>query len=404
MDLSKRAVEVQASPIRKLMPYAETAKGKGIKIYHLNIGQPDIETPQVMIDVYRNYTDKVLAYGPSQGLLEYRKNLVNYYSRCDIDISTDEIIVTTAGSEAIIFAMMAICDPGDEIIIPEPFYTNYNGFATMVGAKIVPLTTYAEKGFALPPNEKIEQMISMKTKAIMLCNPGNPTGAVYSKHDLDRIAQLAIKHDIFVITDEVYREFVYDEEKHTSILTLDYISDRTIMVDSVSKRYSACGARIGCLISKNKDIIASVLKFAQARLCPPTLEQKAASAAAKLQEEYFEPTMNEYKKRRDIVFDKLQTMKGVICHKPHGAFYVIAKLTAIDDAEDFAKWMLAEFSYNNETVMFAPAEGFYATKGMGKNEIRIAYILNETDLEKAMDILTIGLEKYVALKGSKLDK
>lgn len=400
MKLSKRAVEVQASPIRKLMPFANAAKDKGVKIYHLNIGQPDIETPQVMIDVYRNYADKVLAYGPSQGLLEYRQNLVEYYARYDIKISVDDIIVTTAGSEAIIFAMMAICDLGDEIIIPEPFYTNYNGFATMAGAKIAPLTTHAEQGFALPQNDEIEKLINLNTKAIMLCNPGNPTGAVYSKEDLARVAQLAIKHDLFVIADEVYREFVYDGLSHTSLLNLDFISNRAIVVDSISKRYSACGARIGCMISKNEELMASVLKFAQARLCPPTIEQMAASAATKLQEEYFQPTLAEYKKRRDIVFNELQKMPGVICRKPKGAFYVIAKLTAIEDAEDFAKWMLTEYNENNETVMFAPAEGFYATSGMGKNEIRIAYILNENDLYTAMELLRKGLEKYVTINSN----
>lgn len=397
MKLSKRAVEVQASPIRKLMPFADEAKAKGVKIYHLNIGQPDIETPQVMIDVYRNYQDKVLAYGPSQGLLEYRQNLVDYYSRYDIHISTDDIIVTTAGSEAIIFAMMAICDAGDEIIIPEPFYTNYNGFAKMAGAKITPLTTHAEQEFALPPNKEIEKLINVNTKAIMLCNPGNPTGAVYSKQDLERIAQLAIKHDIFVIADEVYREFVYDGLSHTSILTLENIADRAVLVDSISKRYSACGARIGCMISKNEELMAATLKFAQARLCPPTIEQLAASAATKLQAEYFQPTLAEYKKRRDIVFSELQKIPGIVCHKPKGAFYVIAKLTAIEDAEDFAKWMLAEFSENKETVMFSPAEGFYATPGMGKNEIRIAYVLNEDDLVAAMKLLRKGLKKYSAM-------
>ncbi len=397
MKLSIRANTVQASPIRKLMPYANAARKRGIKIYHLNIGQPDIETPRKMIDIYRNYSDKVLAYGPSQGLESYREKLVEYYSRHKIDISTDDIIVTTAGSEAIVFALLVTCNEGDEIIIPEPFYTNYNGFATQTGVSIKPLTTFAEDGFQLPDDDKIEKLISPRTKAILLCNPGNPTGAVYSRADLQRVADLAQKHDLFVITDEVYREFVYDGSIHTSILSFPEIADRAVMVDSISKRYSACGARIGCLVSKNKDLIAASLKFAQARLCPPTLEQLAATAAIELQDKYFDNVIGEYDKRRRIVFRELQKIDGVICVMPKGAFYIVAKLP-IDDAEDFARWMLEEFEHNRETVMFAPAQGFYATPQMGKNEIRIAYILNEQDLQKAMQILREGLRKYKELK------
>ena len=393
MRLSNRAINVQASPIRKLMPFANEAKKRGIKIYHLNIGQPDIETPKEMLDVYKNYEDKVLAYGPSQGLDIYRNNLVNYYNKHDIKLNADDIIVTTAGSEAIIFAMITSCNEGDEIIVPEPFYTNYNGFATMAGVKIVPLTTYAEDGFKLPASEKIEALISEKTKAIMMCNPGNPTGTVYPAKDMQRIADIVIKHDLFVISDEVYREFVYDESTHTSILSIPGLEDKAIMVDSISKRYSACGARIGCLISRNKEFMAAALKFAQARLCPPTIDQLAANACIDIEADYFEGILQEYDKRRRLVFEELKKIDDIICVIPNGAFYIIAKLP-IDDAEDFVKWMLEEFSYENETVMFAPAEGFYATPGLGKNEVRIAYVLNENDLKKAMTIFRKGLAEY----------
>ncbi len=397
MKLSDRAINIQASPIRKLMPFANEAKKKGIHIYHLNIGQPDIETPKEMLDVYKNFEEKVLAYGPSQGLECYRKNLVNYYRKHNIELDIDDIIVTTAGSEAIVFALLTACNEDDEVIVPEPFYTNYNGFATMTGVKIVPLTTYAEDGFALPSNEKIRALINSKTKAIMLCNPGNPTGAVYPKEDIQRIADIAIENDLFVISDEVYREFVYDGLSHTSILDIEGMEDLAIMVDSISKRYSACGARIGCLISRNKNFITSTIKFAQARLCPPTIDQLAANAAIDIEEEYFKKIISEYDNRRNLVFEELQKIEDVICIKPKGAFYIIAKLP-IDDAEHFAKWMLEEFSYENETVMFAPAQGFYATPELGKNEIRIAYILNKNDLKKAMKIFRKGLEKYKGLK------
>jgi aspartate aminotransferase len=397
MELSSRAELIQASPIRKLMPFADEAKRRGIYVYHLNIGQPDIKTPREMMDVYHNYSDKVLAYGPSQGLEIYREDLVKYYKNHNIKLHTDDIIVTTAGSEAIIFALYVTCNPGDEIIIPEPFYTNYNGFATMAGVKIKPLTTYAENGFALPEKEKIESLISDKTKAIMLCNPGNPTGAVYSKEELSRIIELAKKYNLYVISDEVYREFTYDGTHSTSILEFPEIEDKAIMVDSISKRYSACGARIGCIISKNKSLMASVLKFAQARLCPPTIDQLAADACIDLEKKYFEEILEEYKKRRDLVFNELQKIENVLCVKPKGAFYIIAKLP-IDDAEDFAKWLLSDFSRDGKTVMFAPVQGFYSTPDLGKDEIRIAYILNEESLKKAMYLLREGLKEYTNLK------
>ena len=394
MRLSDRAINIQASPIRKLMPFANATKKKGIHIYHLNIGQPDIETPKEMLDVYKNFESKVLAYGPSQGLDVYRNNLVNYYNKHEIKLNSDDIIVTTAGSEAIVFALLTACNAGDEVIVPEPFYTNYNGFATVTGVKIVPLTTYAEESFKLPENEEITKLISSKTKAIMLCNPGNPTGAVYPHSEMERIARIAKDNNLYVISDEVYREFVYDGLSHTSIMDIEGMEDHAIMVDSISKRYSACGARIGCLISRNNNFITSAIKFAQARLCPPTIDQLAANAAIDIEEEYFKGIIKEYDARRNLVFEELQKIDDIICIKPKGAFYIIAKLP-IDDADDFAKWMLEEFSYENETVMFAPAQGFYATKNLGKNEIRLAYILNLNDLKKAMEIFRKGLAEYI---------
>ena len=394
MELSKRAIDIQASPIRKLAPYADEAKANGIHVYHLNIGQPDIETPKEILDVYNHFDEKVLSYGPSQGLLKYRKNLVNYYNKHKIPIKIEDVIVTTAGSEAIIFALLATCNVGDEVIVPEPFYTNYNGFATIAGVKLTPLTTYAEEGFALPSNEKIIACITDKTKAILFSNPGNPTGAVYLKNDLDRLADIALEYDLYLISDEVYREFVYDGLSHVSILHINGIEDRAIMVDSISKRYSACGARIGCIISRNQVLMQSLLKFAQARLCPPTIDQLAANAAVDIQDEYFVNVLQEYDKRRNLVYDEVQQIEGVVCVKPQGAFYIIVKLP-IEDAEDFAIWMLEEFSEKNETVMFAPAEGFYATPGLGRNEVRLAYILNEKALKRAMFLFRKGLQEYM---------
>jgi len=393
MELSKRALEIQASPIRKLMPYAVDAKARGIKVYHLNIGQPDIPTPQEMIDVYHNFSDKVLAYGPSQGLEVYREGLVKYYQHQGIELKTNDIIITTAGSEAITFAMMVVGEVGDEIIVPEPFYTNYNGFATMAGINLTPLTTYAETGFALPDDKTIEALINPKTKAIMLCNPGNPTGTVYSKAELFRIAAIAKKHDIFLISDEVYREFIYDGKVHTSIMEVPDFAENAILVDSVSKRYSACGARIGCIVSKNKALMDAVLKFAQARLCPPTVDQLAANACVYLKDEYFEQLKEEYQARRDLVMSELEQIPGIVCKKPEGAFYIVAKLP-IEDAEHFIIWLLKEYQLNNETVMAAPAEGFYATPGLGRNELRLAYILCKEDLKKAMHIFRSGLAEY----------
>ncbi|HPF09294.1 MAG: pyridoxal phosphate-dependent aminotransferase [Candidatus Cloacimonetes bacterium] len=398
MQLSKRAVEIQASPIRKLMPYAISAKAKGIKVYHLNIGQPDIQTPPEMIKVYHEFSDKVLAYGPSQGLEVYQQGLVHYYANLGIALSTKDIIVTTAGSEAVTFAMMVVANEGDEIIVPEPFYTNYNGFATMASIHLKAVTTHAENGFALPPSSEIEQLIGPKTKAIMLCNPGNPTGTVYSKEELFRVANICKKHGLYLISDEVYREFIYDGLKHTSVLEVPDFADHAVMVDSVSKRYSACGARIGCIVSRNQGLMEATLKFAQARLCPPTVDQLAANACVHLPETYFTGIVSEYQSRRDLVFDALSKIEGIICKKPEGAFYIVAKLP-IEDAEDFVIWLLTEFNINNETVMAAPAEGFYATPGLGRNELRLAYILNKDDLARAMHIFGEGLATYRRLKG-----
>ncbi len=396
MELSKRAREIQASPIRKLNPYANAAKKRGIKVYHLNIGQPDLPTPKEMLKAYHEYSEEVLEYGPSQGIDLYRESLVHYYHNLGIELKVEDIIVTTGGSEAITFAMMVVGEVGDEIIVPEPFYTNYNGFATMAGINLKPLTTYAENGFALPADALIEEKITPKTKAIMLCNPGNPTGTVYSREEIFRIAALAKRKGLYFISDEVYREFIYDGLSHTSVLEVPGFEENAILVDSVSKRYSACGARIGCIVSRNKEIIAALLKFAQARLCPPTVDQLAANAGIYLPPEYYEQIKQEYQARRDLVFSELEKIPGVICKKPEGAFYIFAKLP-VDNAEDFIIWMLKEFQINKETVMAAPGDGFYATNGLGKNELRLAYILCKEDLAKAMHIFKIGLETYQKL-------
>ncbi len=397
MELSQRALEIQASPIRKLMPHANAAKKRGIKIYHLNIGQPDIPTPAEMISAYHNFSEKVLAYGPSQGLDDYRQGLVRYYSRQGINLSEDEIIVTTAGSEAITFAMMVICGVGDEIIVFEPFYTNYNGFATMAGVNLKPVTTHAEDGYQLPPDETIEALIGPKTRALMICSPGNPTGTVYSREDVFRLASIAKKHGLFIISDEVYREFVYEGLSHTSVMHVPGLEEHAVLVDSVSKRYSACGARIGCIASKNKKLMATALKFAQARLCPATVDQLAANACVDLGTEFFGELIAEYQSRRDLAYEALMQIPGVVCLKPQGAFYILVKLP-IDDCEDFVTWMLDEFSIDGETVMGAPAEGFYSTPGLGRNEMRLAYVLNKEELGKAMHILARGVEEYKKLR------
>ncbi|MGQ0760652.1 MAG: pyridoxal phosphate-dependent aminotransferase [Acidobacteriota bacterium] len=392
--LSRRAIETPASPIRRLMPYADRAKARGIKVYHLNIGQPDIETPAEMMDGYRNVDIKVLSYGPSQGLKEYIDALVLYYGHVGIEVRAQDILVTTGGSEAIMFALDTVADAGDEVIVPEPFYTNYAGFASTASVNLVPVTCLAETGFALPPKAEFERAITSRTRAIIYSNPGNPTGAVYTRSELEMLADLCLEHGLYIIGDEAYREFIYDEDtEHTSVLNLAGIEDRAILVDSVSKRYSACGARIGCVISRNTALMNAVLKFGQARLCPPTVDQLAAMAAVKVPDSYFTEMRREYQSRRDLVCDAIAKIPGAVCRKPGGAFYVVPKLP-IRDGEEFAIFMLEEFQLENETVMVAPADGFYATPGKGKDEVRIAYVLNCDDLARAMKILAAGVEAY----------
>lgn len=391
--ISQRAKGMPPSPIRKLVPYAEDAKKRGNKVYHLNIGQPDIPTPKIMMDAFRNHDITVLAYGHSGGLWEYREGLAKYYQKFDINVSKEQVLVTTAGSEAIIFVMMATMDPGDEVLVPEPFYTNYNGFAVEAGVKVVPITCKAEDGFKLPSDEEIRAKITPRTRAIMICNPNNPTGYVYTKEELERLRDIVLEKDLFFFSDEVYREFVYDGGTHHSVMHLSGLEDRAVLLDSISKRYSACGARIGCLVTKNEDILESALRFGQARLCPPTMEQIAAIAALDTPQEYFDEVMEEYRQRRDVVFEALNNIPGVVGQKPPGAFYTIVKLP-VDDADKFCTWLLEEFHDNKETVMLAPAGGFYATPGLGTNEVRIAFVLNTAAMKRSMEILEKALEAY----------
>lgn len=394
--LSRRAGMMPASPIRKLVPYADSAKKRGITVYHLNIGQPDIATPNEFMNAIKNFDQEVLAYGHSQGSIEFREKLSEYYSRYNIELSPEEIVVTTGGSEAIIFAMMAVCEPGEEIIVPEPFYTNYNGFAVEAGVNLVPLTTYAETGFHLPGKKEIRSKITSKTRAIIFCSPNNPTGTVFTKRELETLGELAIEHNLFLLSDEVYREFIY-EGTHTSVMSIPGIQNRAILLDSISKRFSACGARIGCLASKNKEVVETALRFGQARLCPPSIEQHGAMAALSLKEDYFRNMADEYRRRRDAVYEALMQIPGMVCEKPSGAFYIMAKLP-IDDIEAFSQWMLTDFQFEGETTMIAPGPGFYATPGRGKDEARLAYVLNVEDLKKAMKALAAGIEKYNSLR------
>ncbi|MFU2416811.1 pyridoxal phosphate-dependent aminotransferase [Peptacetobacter sp. AB800] len=395
-NFSNRVTAMQASPIRKLVPFATAAKADGVKVYHLNIGQPDIKTPRGFFDAVKNFDNEVLEYAVSQGIPELIEALQDYYKTYDMHFDKDELLITNGGSEALLFAMMATCDPGDKLLIPEPFYTNYNGFGQCVNVGVAPITTKAENGFHLPSKEEILSKIDDKVKAILLSNPGNPTGAIYSKEELEMIAEIAIEKDLWIISDEVYREFVYDGLEYTSFGNLKQVEDRVIIIDSVSKRYSACGARIGSIASKNKELIAQIMKLCQGRLCVPTLEQIGAVELYKTPVSYFKEVNDEYRKRRDVLYSELMKVDGVICEKPTGAFYIVAKLP-VDNAEDFVKWMLTDFRVDNETVMATPAEGFYATPGLGRDEIRLAYILKEEDLRKAAKILKEGLEAYVKL-------
>ena len=392
LTLSSRNEITQESPIRKLAPFANKAKEEGVKIYHLNIGQPDIKTPENMVNAYKNIP-AIIEYGPSDGLLSYRKKLVEYYQEVGIDAKLDNVFVTTGGSEAIVFTLISATSPGDEIIIPEPYYTNYNGFASQSGVNIVPVTTNIEDGFHLPSIDEFEKKLTDKTKAIVICNPGNPTGAVFSKENLQKLADFAKKHNLYLISDEVYREFTYDGKKSTSIFQLDGIEENAIVIDSVSKRYSACGSRIGNILTRNQPLLDLIMKFGQARLCPPTIDQMAAEIAVDTPKSYFEEVITEYEKRRDISFERLSQIEGMVVPKPEGAFYMVVGLP-VEDAEHFAKWMLSNFRLNNETLMIAPAAGFYGTEGLGKNQIRIAYVLNEKALNKSFDILEAALKEY----------
>jgi aspartate aminotransferase len=392
-SISLKGKKMPESPIRKLVPYAEKAKKSGIAVFHLNIGQPDIKTPEVALEAIRNNTVEVLAYSRSEGSDEYRHKIANYYRKNNINVSSNEIIVTTGGSEALLFAMGSITDPGDEIIIPEPFYANYNGFSTASGVNVVPVISKIESNFALPPISDFEKLISPKTKAILICNPGNPTGYLYSKEEIEKLAEIVKKHDLFLIADEVYREFVYDNVKHYSVLNNFGLEKHAIIIDSVSKRYSMCGARIGCLVSKNKDVIATALKFAQARLSPPTFAQIASEAALETPASYFEAVISEYKERRDTLIACLKEIEGVKVASPKGAFYCVAELP-VKDADSFAQWLLESFSYQGQTVMVAPAAGFYSTPGIGTNQVRIAYVLKKEDLIKSVNILKAALATY----------
>lgn len=391
--ISQKAVDMPASPIRKLVPYSEKAKKEGKIVYHLNIGQPDIETPEVALLAIKNLDRKVLEYSHSAGFESYRNGLSAYYQKTGINVNPEDILITTGGSEALIFGFMSACNPGDEVIIPEPFYANYNGFAVMGGLNVVPVTATIESGFALPPIEAIEAKITAKTKAIVICNPGNPTGYLYSKDELLQLRDIVKKHDLFLFADEVYREFCYDGAVPFSVMNLVGIENNVVMIDSVSKRYSMCGARIGALITKNKDLMAAALKFGQARLSPPTVDQIAAEAALNTPQSYFDDVVAEYVERRNIMVDGLNKIPGVFCPKPSGAFYCVAKFP-VDDAEKFCQWLLEEFSFEGQTVMMAPANGFYSTKGAGQQEARIAYVLNQDALKNAVKCLEEALKVY----------
>lgn len=391
--ISEKGLAMPASPIRKLVPYAEEAKRKGRKVYHLNIGQPDIPTPQVALDAVKNNDLKVVEYSHSAGFESYRKGLAKYYQGLGIDITHNDMIITTGGSEAITVAFMTCLNPGDEVIIPEPFYANYNGFAVQAGVVVKPIVSRIENDFALPPVEEFEKLITPKTKGIVICNPNNPTGYLYSKEELEQLATIVKKHDLYLFSDEVYREFCYDGITHYSAMMLQGLENNVILMDSVSKRYSMCGVRIGAIITRNKEVIAAAMKFAQARLSPPSFGQIAAEAALNTPAEYFKEVYHEYIKRRNFMVEALNRMEGVYCPKPKGAFYTVVRLP-IDDSDKFAQWLLEHFEYKNQTVMLAPATGFYSTPGLGKNEVRIAYVLNVDDLRNAMECLAVALKQY----------
>jgi aspartate aminotransferase len=392
-SISERGKAIPASPIRKLVPYAEEAKRQGRKVYHLNIGQPDIPTPEVALNALKNINLKVIEYSHSAGNESYRRKLAAYYQKIGINIDYTELLITTGGSEAILFSMLSCINPGEEVITPEPFYANYNGFATTAGIKIIPVTSYIKEDFALPPIADIEKKITSKTKGIIICNPNNPTGYLYSKEELEHLKEIVKKYDLYLFSDEAYREFCYDGAEHFSAMNLKGIENNVVMLDSVSKRYSECGVRIGALITKNKEIISTALKFAQARLSPPGLGQIAGEASIDTPDDYFKEVNKEYTARRNYMVEALNKMPGVYCPKPKGAFYTVVKLP-VDDADKFAQWLLEKFEYNNQTVMVAPASGFYSTPGYGKNEVRIAYVLKIEDLKNAMLVLAEALKVY----------
>lgn len=396
-NISQKGRLMPESPIRKLVPYAEAARARGLKIYPLNIGQPDIETPEVSLNAIHNYNQKVIAYSHSAGMISLREKLVEYYKSVNIDLESSEIIVGAGASEALLFAFQSIMDPDDEVIIPEPFYANYNGFATNAGIKVKPIFSSIESGFALPPIEDFEKNITDRTKAILICNPNNPTGYLYSKEELEVLRDIVKKYDLFLIADEVYREFTYDGKKHFSAMYLDGIEQNVILIDSISKRYSACGARLGWMASKNKELMATALKFAQARLSPPTFGQVLAEAAVDTPDSYFVEVKKEYLARRNAIVEGINNIDGAYCPNPAGAFYVVARLP-IDDSDKFCQWLLEDFSYENQTVMFAPASGFYSTPGKGKDEVRISYVLNVDDLKKSVTVLDEALKVYPGRK------
>ena len=391
--ISNKGNAMPESPIRKLVPFAEQAKKQGKKVYHLNIGQPDIKSPVVALEAIHNFSNKVVEYSHSAGFESYRKGLANYYQNIGIDVDYTDLMVTTGGSEALLFALNSCLDVGDEIIIPEPFYANYNGFSISAGVVVKPITTSINDGFALPNIEEFEKLITPKTTAILICNPGNPTGYLYSKEELETLRDIVIKHDLFLFADEVYREFVYDGLEHHSVLKMEGLEQNAIVIDSTSKRYSMCGIRVGCIVSKNKEVIATALKFAQARLSPPTFGQIAGEAALKTEDSYFQQVSAEYVSRRDLLIEGLNKIEGVICPKPKGAFYAIAQLP-VDDADKFAQWLLEDFDLSGETIMVAPAAGFYSTPNTGTNQVRIAYVLNKESLQKSIDIFEAGLKVY----------
>jgi aspartate aminotransferase len=392
VTISQRGQQMPASPIRKLVPYAEAAKKKGVKVYHLNIGQPDIETPKMALDAVRNFDFKVLEYSHSAGNESYRRKLSAYYKKMGIDVDYQQIIVTTGGSEAILFGFMSCLDAGDEVIIPEPFYANYNGFAVAANVVVVPLTSYIDNGFALPPVSEFEKLITPRTRGIVICNPNNPTGYLYSHEEMETLKELVIKHNLYLFSDEAYRDFCYSGQ-HISALNLRGAENNVLMMDTISKRYSACGGRIGALVTRNQAVLDTVMKFAQARLSPPSFAQILGEAATDLPPDYFDATRAEYLRRRDVLVDRLNRMPGVYCPNPGGAFYAMATLP-VDDTDVFCQWLLESFSHNNQTVMLAPAGGFYGTKGLGKKEVRLAYVLNTEDLNKAMDCLEKALAEY----------